>query len=381
MKKAIIIGTAAILILPFFSSCAGGTNGTDKAIERSGAITLEGKPLTLLGPELKVGQKAPNFSLAPPNPRVELSANATNVNLTQSQGNIRFISVVPSLDTPVCDLQTQRFEEEASNFHLVNFYTISMDLPFAQARYGGAKNISHMEVLSDYRDGSFGRAYGVLIKELNLLSRAIFIIDQDGTIRYVEYVKEISQHPDYDAAMAALQIVIGDSSIQPAPTVTTTTTPGTPATTTVQGNQVGNLAPDFQLNNLEGKSVSLSDFRGKPVLLDFWVTWCPHCQAERPVIQQIYNKQQNKDLVMLTIDIIGSKSSETPANLADFMQKNKYTFPVLLDMNREVTKNYNIKFTPTHFLIDKDGIIREIRTGPYPNEAAFEESLSRLLSE
>ena len=315
-----------------------------------------------------------------PYDRIEVYTTAKQIELAQGQGNIRFISVVPSLDTPVCDLQTQRFEEEASNFHLVNFYTISMDLPFAQFRYCGAKDVSHMEVLSDYYDGSFGRAYGVLIKELNLLSRAIFIIDQNDTIRYVQYVKDISQHPDYDAALAALQTVISDSSIQPAPTVTTTTTPGTPATTTVQGNQVGNLAPDFQLNNLEGKSVSLSDFRGKTVLLDFWVTWCPHCQAERPLIQQIYDKRQDKDIAVLTIDIIGTRPSETPANLTDFMQKNKYTFPVLLDVNREVTKSYDIKFTPTHFLIDKDGIIREIRTGPYPNEAAFEDSLSQLLS-
>ena len=380
MKKFIIIGMATVFALLLLSSCSGQAGEVTQVIERKDAITLEGKPLTLLGPELKVGQKAPDFKLVAPFDRIEVYATAKQVGLAQSQGNIRFISVVPSLDTPVCDLQTQRFEEEAKNFHLVNFYTISMDLPFAQFRYCGGKDISHMEVLSDYHDGSFGRAYGVLIEELNLLSRAIFIIDQDGTIRYVEYVKEISQHPDYDAALAALQTLLGAASIQPAPAVTTTTTPGTPATTVVQGNQVGNLAPDFKLNNLEGKSVSLSNFRGKTVLLDFWASWCPHCQAERPLIQQIYDKQQDKDLAVLTIDIIGSRPSETPANLADFMQKNKYTFPVLLDMNREVTKSYDIKFTPTHFLIDKDGIIREIRTGPYPSEAAFEESLSQLLS-
>ena len=172
----------------------------------------------------------------------------------------------------------------------------------------------------------------------------------------------------------------GTPSIQPAPSVTTTTTPKTPATTTVEGNQVGNLAPAFQLNNLEGTSVALSGLRGKPVLINFWATWCPHCQAERPLIQQISDEWQTKGVVLLTIDIIGSRPTETPANLADFMQKNSYTFPVLLDINREVTKSYGIKFTPTYFLIDKDGIIREIRTGPYPSKAVLEESLSQLLS-
>ncbi|MDO8443320.1 MAG: TlpA disulfide reductase family protein [bacterium] len=143
---------------------------------------------------------------------------------------------------------------------------------------------------------------------------------------------------------------------------------------------MGNLAPDFQLNNLAGQPVSLSNLRGKPVAINFWATWCPHCQAERPLIQQISEEWQGKDLVLLTIDIIGSQPTETPANLADFMQKNSYTFPVLLDINREVTKSYGIKFTPTYFLIDREGIIREIRTGPYPSKTALEESLNQLLS-
>lgn len=147
-----------------------------------------------------------------------------------------------------------------------------------------------------------------------------------------------------------------------------------------QGTQVGNMAPDFHLNNLEGKPVSLSELRGKVVLINFWATWCPFCRAERPVLQQIYNDWQSKGLVVLTIDIIGSTPSETAANIATFMQNNNYSFPVLLDVNMQVTKSYNIKNTPTTFLIDKAGIIREVRVGAYPSQAAMEESLNRLLA-
>ena len=209
MKKVIMAGIAIVSVLFLLSSCTGKTGEANKVIERIGAITLEGKPLTLLGPELKIGQRAPDFRLVAPYERIELYATAKEVELGQSQGKIRLISVVPSLDTPVCDLQTQRFEKEAEKFETVVFYIISMDLPFAQARYCGLKNVSHLQVLSDYLDGSFGLAYGVLIKELRLLSRAIFIIDQNDSVRYVQYVNEISQHPDYDAALAALQTIVG----------------------------------------------------------------------------------------------------------------------------------------------------------------------------
>ncbi len=219
----------------------------------------------------------------------------------------------------------------------------------------------------------------MLIKELRLLSRAIFIVDQSDTVKYVEYVKEVSQHPDYDGALAALRSIIGASSLPTTPPPAVTQPPTTSNIT--QGTQVGNLAPGFQLNNLEGKPFSLSDFRGKPVLLNFWATWCPFCQAERPLIQQIYDEWQNKGVIVLTVDIIGSRATETPENLASFMQNNKYSFPVLLDINREVTKSYNIKSTPTNFLIDKDGVIRKVRVGAFPSKAALEESLSQLLSE
>lgn len=162
---------------------------------------LKGKPLNLSGPEIKVGQKAPDFKL--------VAIDGTTVELAQSQGKVRLLSVVHSLDTSVCDLQTQRFENEASKFADVVIYTISMDLPFAQARYCGAHSIKNLKTLSDHRQASFGKAYGVLIEELRLLSRAIFIIDRDDTIRYVEYVPEVSSPPDYDRAIEALKKVVG----------------------------------------------------------------------------------------------------------------------------------------------------------------------------
>lgn len=168
--------------------------------ERKGAITFQGKPLTLVGPEITTGQKAPDFRL--------LATDMSEVSLEQSKGKVRVLSVVASLDTPVCDQQTQKFEAEAGRLPDVAIYTISMDLPFAQARYCGAHNIKSLKTLSDHRDASFGMAYGVLIKEMRLLGRAIFIIDRDGAVRYVEYVKELTQHPDYDRALEALKRVV-----------------------------------------------------------------------------------------------------------------------------------------------------------------------------
>jgi len=165
--------------------------------ERRGVTTFKGGPVTLVGPEIKVGAKAPDFRL--------LATDMTEVRLKDSRGKVRLLSVVTSLDTPVCDLQTQRFEEEAGKLKDVVIYTISMDLPFAQARYCGAHNISNLQTLSDHREASFGTAYGVLIKEFRLLSRAIFMVDGNDTVRYVEYVKEVTQHPDYDRALETLR--------------------------------------------------------------------------------------------------------------------------------------------------------------------------------
>ncbi len=167
--------------------------------ERKGVATFKSNPVTLVGPEIKVGDKAPGFRL--------LTTEMTEVGLAESKSRVRLLSVVTSLDTPVCDLQTQRFEEEASKLGDVVIYTISMDLPFAQARYCGAHNITNLQTLSDHREASFGVAYGVLIKELRLLSRAVFIVDRDDIVRYVEYVKEITQHPEYDSALETLRKV------------------------------------------------------------------------------------------------------------------------------------------------------------------------------
>jgi len=171
--------------------------------ERRGVVTLQGNPVTLLGPEIGVGEKAPDFRL--------LGTDMKVVELSDSKDKVRLLSVVHSLDTSICDLQTQRFEEEASKLKDVAIYTISMDLPFAQARYCGAHNIKNLRTLSDHREASFGAAYGVLIKDLRLLSRAIFIIDRDDIVRYVEYVKEVAQHPDYDRALEVLEKVVGET--------------------------------------------------------------------------------------------------------------------------------------------------------------------------
>jgi thiol peroxidase len=171
------------------------------AQERTGVITFKGGPLTLVGPEIAVGQKAPDFQL--------LANDLSTVSLGDSKGTVRLISVVPSLDTPVCDQQTRRFNEEAGALpDGVAVLTVSADLPFAQGRYCGAAGIDKIQTLSDHRDVSFGTSYGVLIKELRLLARAIFVIDKEDTVRHVEYVKEVVEHPDYDAALAAAKQLV-----------------------------------------------------------------------------------------------------------------------------------------------------------------------------
>jgi len=163
--------------------------------ERHGAVKFKGNPLTLIGPEITVGAKAPEFQV--------LAHDLSPVTLSSFAGNTLLISVVPSLDTPVCDAQTRRFNEEAAKLPDVNILTVSMDLPFAQKRWCGAAGIEKVKVVSDHKDASFGKAYGVLIKELRLLSRSIFLVDRTGTVRYVEYVPEVTSHPNYDAALAA----------------------------------------------------------------------------------------------------------------------------------------------------------------------------------
>jgi thiol peroxidase len=164
-------------------------------MERAGATTLKGNPLTLVGPELKAGDEAPDFHV------VDNSLKPVSLKDTCSQ--VRIISVIPSLDTPVCDAQTKRFNEEAGKLPNVSIITVSMDLPFAQKRWCGAFGVDNVKMLSDHVDGSFGSNYGTLIKELRIESRAIFVLDPNNRIRHAEYVKEVADHPNYEAALAA----------------------------------------------------------------------------------------------------------------------------------------------------------------------------------
>ncbi len=165
--------------------------------EQKGLVTFKGKPLTLIGNQVNVGQKAPDFIVD--------DNNLSPVSFSSYAGKVCILSSVVSLDTPVCDLETRRFNEEASRLGPnIVILTISMDLPFAQKRWCGAAGVEKLQTLSDHRDGSFGNAYGVLIKELRLLARAVFIVDQKGVIRYKEIVKEVTKEPDYDAALAEL---------------------------------------------------------------------------------------------------------------------------------------------------------------------------------
>lgn len=166
--------------------------------ERKNVITFKGGPLTLVGPELKVGDPAPDFKL--------IDTALKPVTLADSKGKTRVISVVPSIDTPVCDLQTKRFNQEASKLPAnVAVITVSMDLPFAQGRWCGLAGADKVQMLSDYREHSFGKAYGVLIKELGLLSRSVFVVGPDDKVEYVEYVKEITEHPDYAKVLGSLK--------------------------------------------------------------------------------------------------------------------------------------------------------------------------------
>lgn len=166
--------------------------------ERNGEVTMKGNPLTLVGPALKAGDQAPDF--------VVLNNDLAPVGLSAYSGKVCVISSVPSLDTPVCDMETRRFNQEAGNLGPdVVVLTISMDLPFAQKRWCGAAGVDKVVTLSDHRDASFGSAYGVLIKELRLLARSVFVVDQKGVIRYIQLVKELTQEPDYEEVLKAVK--------------------------------------------------------------------------------------------------------------------------------------------------------------------------------
>jgi len=158
-------------------------------------VTFKNDPVTLLGTEIKVGDDAPDFTV--------VSNDLSERTLADYKGKIKLISVVPSLDTGVCAEQTKRFNEEADSLDNVHVLTISMDLPFAQTRWCSAEGVKNLDTLSDHRDADFGNKYGALIKELRLLARSIFVVDANNKVVHVEYVPEVTTHPDYDAALDA----------------------------------------------------------------------------------------------------------------------------------------------------------------------------------
>ncbi len=169
--------------------------------ERTGMITMKGSPLTLIGEEAKVGNPAPDVEM--------LDNDLSSVKLSSFIGKVCVISSVPSLDTPVCDMETRRFNEEAGKLGAdVAILTVSMDLPFAQKRWCGAAGVDRLTTLSDHRDAAFGKAYGVLIKELRLLARAVFVVDREGSIQYIQLVKELTEEPDYEPVLDAVKKAI-----------------------------------------------------------------------------------------------------------------------------------------------------------------------------
>jgi thiol peroxidase len=160
-------------------------------------VTFQGKPVTLAGKELKIGDEAPDFTV--------VSNDLQEVSFRDYEGKVKLISVVPSIDTGVCSKQTRRFNEEADKLENVQVLTISMDLPFAQKRWCAAEGIENLDTLSDYRHADFGKKYGVLMEDLRLLARSIFVVDSDNKITYTQVVEEVGTHPDYDAALVAVK--------------------------------------------------------------------------------------------------------------------------------------------------------------------------------
>jgi len=171
-------------------------------MERKGVVTVKGGPLTLLGDAIKVGQKAPDFKV--------ITHDLAGAAFSEFKGKIKLIASVPSLDTPVCDTEIKRFNDEAAAVSKdVVVIFISMDLPFAQKRFCDAFDIDRVKTFSDHRDADFGLKYGVLIKELRLLARAVFVIDKEDNVKYIECVKELTSPPNYDAALKALKETAG----------------------------------------------------------------------------------------------------------------------------------------------------------------------------
>ncbi len=171
-------------------------------MERKNVVTIFGNAVTLIGPELKTGEKAPDFKV--------LNKDLKEEGLSDYEGKIKLISVTPSLDTPVCDLQARRFNQELATLpEDVTVLNISVDLPFAIGRFCTAAGIDKVTALSDHRETSFGLAYGVLMKESRLLARSIFILDKQNTIRYIEIVPEVTNHPNYEKALEAVRELAG----------------------------------------------------------------------------------------------------------------------------------------------------------------------------
>lgn len=169
--------------------------------ERKGAVRLRGNPFTLVGNEIQAGAQAPDVEL--------LGNDLKPVKVSDFKGKVVVVSSVPSLDTPTCDMETRRFNTEAASLGAdVVILTVSTDLPFAQKRWCGAAGVDKVKTLSDHRETAFGLAYGVLIKELRLLARSIFVVDKGGVVRYVQHVKEISEEPDYAAVIAAVKKLV-----------------------------------------------------------------------------------------------------------------------------------------------------------------------------
>jgi thiol peroxidase len=168
---------------------------SDNTRERADVTTFRGRPVTLVGGVVTVGDPAPDFTA--------IATDMSPVTLSSLSGSVRVISSVPSLDTPVCDAQTRRFNEAVGELGDIPVLTLSVDLPMAQARWCGAAGVDRVRTLSDHRDLSFGHAYGVVIKEFRLLARAVFVVDADDTVIHAEYVPAIEQHPDYESIIRA----------------------------------------------------------------------------------------------------------------------------------------------------------------------------------
>jgi len=169
---------------------------------REAVVTMKGSPLTLVGNKVEVGDSAPDFEV--------VANDLSPVKFSSFRGKVCIISSVPSLDTAVCDTMTRRFNQEAGNLgDDVVVLTVSMDLPFAQERWCGAAGVKNVQTLSDHRDASFGNAFGVLIKELRLLARAVFVVDKERVVRYIQIVDELTNEPDYEAVLKAVRGVKG----------------------------------------------------------------------------------------------------------------------------------------------------------------------------